>query len=247
MIKPTIVVWFSCGAASAVAAKLTLEKYGNSHTVRIVNNPVIEEDPDNLRFLKDVEKWLGVTIEFASNSKYPDNSAKIVWQERKFMSGVKGAPCTTQLKKEARYEWEKNNKHDYLVMGFTKDEKARHDRFALTERINILPILIDANLSKNDCFEVLKQAGIELPRVYKMGYPNANCIGCVKATSPTYWNLVKEQHPSVFWDRAIQSRDIGVKLVRHKGKRIFLDQLPDDAKGHKLKSMPDCGIFCEEK
>ena len=60
MIKgKDIVVWFSCGAASAIAAKLTLDKYGKDNNVRIVNNPIKEEHEDNLRFLKDVEKWIG--------------------------------------------------------------------------------------------------------------------------------------------------------------------------------------------
>lgn len=40
-----IAVWFSCGAASAAALKLTVEKYGKVD-VRAVNNPVAEEDPD---------------------------------------------------------------------------------------------------------------------------------------------------------------------------------------------------------
>ena len=55
-----IAVWFSCGAASAVAAKLTLEKYGSEHNISIINNPVKEEDNDNRRFLKDVEKRVGL-------------------------------------------------------------------------------------------------------------------------------------------------------------------------------------------
>ena len=41
-----IVVWFSCGAASAVAAKVTLDKYGQDNNVRIVNNPIKEEHVD---------------------------------------------------------------------------------------------------------------------------------------------------------------------------------------------------------
>ena len=32
-MKQTIAVWFSCGAASAVAAKKTIEKYGKTHKV----------------------------------------------------------------------------------------------------------------------------------------------------------------------------------------------------------------------
>ena len=70
----TIAVWFSCGAASAVAAKLIVDAYGTDNTVHIVNNPIVEEDEDNRRFLKDIEQWLGVPVEQAVNSKYPNAS-----------------------------------------------------------------------------------------------------------------------------------------------------------------------------
>lgn len=243
-----IAVWFSCGAASAVAAKKTIEKYGASCTVRIVNNPVLEEDFDNRRFLWDVEKWLGVKVEIAVNKNFPDASAKDIWAKRKFMSSLHGAPCTVELKKEARYQWERENKADWHVLGFTAGERGRHERFILTERSNVLPVLIDARVTKADCFKIIKDAGIALPRVYEMGYPNANCIGCVKATSPTYWNHVRKMHPAVFKDRAEQSRELRAKLVRHKGERIFLDELPEDARGAPMKTMQlECGIFCEER
>mgnify|MGYP001162980698 CR=1 FL=1 len=51
IINKEITVWFSCGAASAVAAKKTIEIYGAKNNIRIVNNPVKEEHPDNQRFL----------------------------------------------------------------------------------------------------------------------------------------------------------------------------------------------------
>lgn len=241
-----IAVWFSCGAASAVAAKMTLEKYPNA-TVKVINNPVLEEDEDNQRFLKDVEKWLGVPIETALNPKYLNGSAVDVWESRKFMSGPLGAPCTVELKKNARHLWEDINKPDYHVLGFTKEEETRHNRFVTGERDNVLPVLIEAGITKGDCYRIIKEAGLELPRIYAMGYPNANCIGCVKATSPTYWNHVRKMHPLVFQQRAEQSRRIGAKLARHKGERIFLDELPVSAKGNKMKTLDfECGIFCEE-
>lgn len=242
-----IAVWFSCGVASAVAAKLAVEKYSDIADVRVINNPIKEEDFDNIRFLKDVEKWIGKKIEFALNPKYIDFSAESVWDDKQFMSSPYGAPCTVELKKRAREHWEKENKPDWHVLGFTYDEIKRHDKFVLTERDNIIPILINEKLTKNDCFKVVKSAGIELPNAYKYGYPNANCIGCVKATSPTYWNLVREKNPDVFYKRAEQSRRIGAKLVRVKGKRIFLDQLSPKAKGASLKKYDmECGLFCEE-
>jgi NH3-dependent NAD+ synthetase len=66
-----IAVWFSCGAASAVALKLTVDKYG-SENVRAVNNPVKEEHPDNLRFLEDVSDWVGIKIEQVKNKNFPN-------------------------------------------------------------------------------------------------------------------------------------------------------------------------------
>lgn len=244
----TIVVWFSCGAASAVAAAETLRQYGDRCHVRIVNSPVAKEDEDNQRFLSDVEQWLGVEIEQAINPKYPNASAQEVWDKRSYMEGIAGAPCTVELKKGARQAWEQNNRADWHVLGFVYEEKDRFDRFALTERPNSLPVLIDAQITKGDCFQRIIEAGIQLPRMYKLGYPNANCVGCVKATSPTYWNHVRKVHPDVFQARAEQSRRLGVKLVRHKNKRIYLDELPEDAQGKPMKDMAfECGIFCEEQ
>ena len=242
-----IVVWFSCGAASAVAAKKTIEKYSKTNQIKIVNNPVAEEDDDNRRFLKDVKSWLGHPIETAANEKYPSCSAVEVWAHRKFMSSPQGAPCTMELKKHARQQWEEKHKPDWHVLGFTYDEIERHERFVLTERSNLLPVLIEQKISKQRCFEILLAAGIELPRVYRLGYPNANCIGCVKASSPTYWNHVRKHHPGVFEARAAQSREIGAKLVRVNNERIFLDELHPLQKGRPMKKFTiDCGIFCEE-
>ncbi|MFY7925540.1 MAG: hypothetical protein ACOVN5_06995 [Aquidulcibacter sp.] len=244
----TIVVWFSNGAASAVAAYQTLKKYGSTCDVRLVNNPVIEEDEDNLRFQRDVSEWLDRPIVLHSAPAYPSASAVDVWDRRGAMVFPKGAPCTVHLKKEARQDYERQHRVDWHVLGFTADEKRRYDRFVLTERDNVLPVLIDAGMSKEDCAALLMANGITLPRVYAEGYPNANCIGCVKATSPTYWNLVRATRPETFAQRAEQSRRLGARLVRYRGKRIFLDELPADAKGRDLKSMAiECGIFCEEK
>lgn len=240
-----IAVWFSCGAASAAALKLTVDKYGVDN-VYAVNNPVIEEHHDNRRFAEDVANWVGIDIQYAINSKYPLASVVDVFDRRKGMAFPHGAPCTVELKKRARQEWEQSNPVDWHVLGFTVDERNRHDRFVMTERDNVLPILIDANMTKNNCADMIRAAGIKLPEIYGRGFPNANCIGCVKATSPTYWNLVRQEFPEVFDQRAEQSRRLGAKLVRVKNERIFLDELDPKVKGRPLKTMPDCGLFCEE-
>lgn len=242
-----IAVWFSSGVPSAVAAKLAVDRYAKRCDVRVVNNFVLEEDSDNRRFLRDVERWIGVEIEDARNVKFPHASAAKVWDARGGMSFPHGAPCTQHLKKEARQQWEARNLPDWHVLGFGYEEKVRHDRFVLTERPNVLPLLIVAQLTRQDCYEMIVEAGIEPPRIYAMGYPNANCIGCVKATSPTYWNHVRQVHPDVFEARAEQSRRLGAKLVRVNNKRIFLDELDPTTVGRPMAQLkaPECGLFCE--
>jgi hypothetical protein len=243
-----ISVWFSCGAASAVAAKRTVEIYGDKNNVRVLNSPIKEEHEDNRRFLRDCQDWIGREIEEVVHPQHLHCSAEEIWKGRKYISGPAGAPCTMLLKREARQLWERHNVSDHLVLGFTAEEKKRHDRFILTERGNVLPVLIDLGITKDDCYAIVDRAGIKLPEIYRLGYPNANCIGCVKASSATYWNHVRSTHPDVFKDRAELSRELGAKLAWHKGKRIFLDNLPADAVGRPMRTMRiECNLFCEER
>lgn len=246
--RPIIAVWFSCGAASAVAAKRTLQLYGHHFDVRVLNTPIDEEDADNRRFLGDVEKWLGVRIEMVTATwlASPISSAREVWERNKFMSGPHGAPCTKLLKKRARQQWSAAHMPALHVLGYTAGEEKRHARFHLSENKALLPVLIDAGISKAQCFRIIADAGIALPRMYDLGYPNANCIGCVKASSPTYWNHVRKVHPIVFADRAIQSRRIGAKLVIANGERVYLEDLDPNAVGAPMRTMrSECGPFCE--
>tara|TARA_R100001460_G_C3498430_1_gene170122 strand:- start:36 stop:794 length:759 start_codon:yes stop_codon:yes gene_type:complete len=247
MKNKRIAVWFSCGAASAVAAKITNDYYGYTNRVHICNNPILEEGEDNQRFLRDVALWIGVPIEIVTSKKYPNASCKEVWTDRRYMSGIHGAPCTLELKKKPRQAWEAEYNPDYTVLGFTAEETARAERFKMTERDTLLTPLIDLGITKQDCFDIINKAGIRLPDLYRNGHPNANCLGCVKVNSPTYWNWLRVTYPDVFKDRLEQSRKIGAKLVRVKGEYIQLEDLDPKAKGHKMKSYDiDCGIFCEE-
>lgn len=243
-----IVVWFSNGAASAIAWQETLRRYGNLCRVTAVNNPVAEEDEDNLRFGHDVAAWLGQELIFWRSRRFPSGSAVDVWETERAMVFPHGAPCTKHLKKRARQEYEKVHRVDWHVLGFASEEKARHKRFILTERDNVLPVLIEAGLTRQQCHDRLLAEGVQPPRVYAEGYPNANCIGCVKSASPTYWNLVRRTRPEIFAARAEQSRRLGVRLVTYKGERMFLDELSPDAIGRPLNTMKiECGVFCEER
>jgi len=232
-------VWFSCGAASAVAAKLAVEQYGDGCEV-VYCDTLIAEHPDNGRFFKDVEAWIGRPIRVIRSDKFA--SIDEVFERTRYMAGIAGARCTGELKKLPREAFQEHG--DVHVFGYTSDEQRRADNFEENNpALAVEWMLIDQGVSKQRCLEMLTEAGIALPLMYALGFDHNNCLGCVKATSPGYWNRTRRLFPEVFERRARQSRLIGARLVRVKGVRKFLDELPPDAEA------PDddieCGPVCQ--
>lgn len=241
-----VISWFSCGAASAVAAKLAVEKYGDRVTVAYCDT-MASEHPDNARFFNDVQQWLGRDILRLRSEKY--YSVEEVFQKRRYMSGIAGAICTTELKKIPRFSFQLPD--DIHVFGFTLDEQKRIDSFERgNPELYLDWILRDQGYSKADCLTTLHCADIALPAMYALGFANNNCLGCVKATSPRYWQKVRQYFPDVFRRRAELSREIGARLVRINGERKFLDELPFDSQSNLWEMIVDaqedisCGPQC---
>lgn len=190
-----VVVWFSCGVTSAVAAKLAIKKFEGKLPVEIVYTDPGAEHPDNHRFLKDCEKWFGQNIKILKSEKYKD--IWDVFEKTRYLAGVKGARCTTELKKKLRHDFQKVWS-DIQVFGFDSAEESRAERFQKNNpEVMLWTPLISEGLSKPDCMAMLKKSGIDLPFTYKMGYRNANCIGCPKGQSG-YWNKIRVDFPDVF-------------------------------------------------
>lgn len=241
-----IVVWFSCGAASAMAAKMALDEYRNQMLVEIVYCDLLsDEHPDNQRFMSEVAGWLDHEITVIKSLKYP--SIEDVWQARAYMAGIKGAPCTVEMKKLPRFAFQQAD--DIHVFGYTVDEERRIQRLVDgNPELYFDWILFRNEITKQDCFSALLAAGIELPPMYKLGFRNNNCIGCAKASSAAYWDMVREYFPDVFERRAVLSRELGARLTRIKGKRIFLDELPVDIDRGRyplenISCGPECGVI----
>jgi hypothetical protein len=235
------VAWFSCGAASAVAAKMAVERW--PETVVVYCDTSRDEHPDNARFFGEVERWLGTTIQ-RLGSEYA--SIEDVFERTRYMAGIAGARCTVEMKKAPRFRFQRPD--DVHVFGFTADEGKRiHDFEMRNPELDLEWVLRDGGVTKQRCYGMLAGAGIELPAMYRLGYKNNNCIGCVKATSPAYWAKVREDFPEVFARRASQSRELGVRLTRVQGARIFLDELPTDESFGRypmedISCGPECGI-----
>ncbi len=244
--RPRIVSWFSCGDASAVTTKLVLARYRETHDVAVARCVVPEEHADNDRFAADCEEWFGQPVINLRSVEY--ESCEAVWTKRRYMSGIAGAPCTIEMKKAVRWAFEREWMPDLQAFGFTSEEQDRADQFrSQNPDVGLVTPLIDEGLSKADCQAMVARAGIEIPAMYRLGFPNANCMGCVKAQSPAYWNLTKRVFPEVFAKRARLSRELGVRLVKLTSgdrDRVFLDELtPEMGEGEMMPNL-DCSLLC---
>lgn len=243
-----IVCQFSCGAASAVATKLALAQYGATHDVQIINAFLLEEHEDNRRFAADCQGWFGQPITTLRDEKYGASTIQ-VFKRRQFMKGPKGAPCSRTLKRDLLDSWKQPG--DIMVFGYTMEEEDRLDDFRehFPDRPVIAP-LIDAGLGKEDCKAMIQRAGFELPLMYRLGYDNANCIGCVKG-GEGYWRAIREDFPEQFEANCLVQDEIGPGswFLRYrsgplKEQRFPLRDLPAGP-AMRNEKLPSCSFFCE--
>lgn len=256
-MKPRMLVWFSCGSPSAMAAKLALTHHSQDYDVAVVNcDTKPSEHPDNYRFFNDVQNWLGVKIIEIRSEDY--TTVEEVADKTRYMSGPRGARCTTELKKIPRLKFA--TPEDVHVFGMARDEKDRISKFEERNPDMILRwLLLEHGLTTQDCRNSIESAGIKQPMMYRLGFDNNNCPGCFKGASAWYWDKVRTIFPEVFKRRCLQSRELGCRLIDVNNEvvsrlpeslkdndRIFLDELPPGPyKKHKKERMscgPECGI-----
>jgi hypothetical protein len=133
---------------------------------------------------------------------------------------------------------------DTHVFGFTLDEQKRIDRFeANNTALKCWWVLRDASITKQDCYRILQEAGIKLPAMYKLGYKNNNCIGCVKGGAG-YWNKIRRDFPEAFDRMAKIEREHNWAICRSKGEPVFLDELSPDAGRYNSEPDIECGPQC---
>jgi 3'-phosphoadenosine 5'-phosphosulfate sulfotransferase (PAPS reductase)/FAD synthetase len=238
-----VICWFSCGAASAVATKLTLSNRSGDDEVVVAYCETGSEHEDNARFLTDCEEWFGQKVVRLRSEEYSDTWA--VWEKRKYIAGISGAPCTMELKIKPRLHFQRVD--DLHVFGYTADaEDVAPDRLGFGEHWfeeqTVFP-LIERGLNKAACIEMVQRAGIAPPVTYALGFPNANCLPCPKATSPAYWALVRLHFPDRFDRMASLSRELGARLTRISDERIFIDEIPANFPTTGA-IVPSCDFLC---
>lgn len=240
-----IVCWFSCGAASAVATKLAIQDNAGRLPLVIAYTEILQEHPDNKRFLAECERWFGQPIVLLRNEQYGADIYEVFLRTR-YLVGPTGAACTRLLKKGVRHTFERLG--DRQVFGFTAEEQERYEDFCENNStVDVDVPLIRHGLSKQDCLGLLADAKIEIPAMYRLGYKNNNCIGCVKGGAG-YWNKIRRDFPEVFEKMAQVEEELGRTInqtrVGGERKRITLRELDPNTGRYEDEADISCGVVC---
>lgn len=252
MIETITVSWFSAGVSSAVATKLMIEQID-----KIIYQHIDDQEEDTLRFVRDCEEWFGKPIEIIQS---PLKCVENACRQLAFVNGPKGAACSRLLKRRLRKEWEAEHRFFNVfryVWGMDCGETVRADRLRedMHEDSHEFP-LIERGLSKADAHGILSEAGIARPRMYDMGFPNNNCVGCVKG-GRGYWNKIRADFPDVFRARAEMERALCRTCLKRarpdqtqpasveNSVLVYLDELDPEAGRDCKLILPECGAMCE--
>ncbi len=230
---------------SALIPLVDLVKVAAEPVKAIVNAFLEEEDSDNRRFLADCEKWFDHPVTVLRDEIY-GASTREVWRRKRFMKSLWGAPCSMHLKREVIDAFCLPD--DTHVLGYTAEEAATRKGVQRMIDAGARVPLIERGLSHSDCLAMIQRAGLKLPRMYELGFNNANCIGCVKG-GEGYWNLVRKQFPERFQEIVQIQEEIGPSAYlfrnRKTGERYGLKDLNPEAGRHKTE-LPACSFVCAD-
>lgn len=259
-----IICWWSGGITSAVACKVAIDLYGLNRC-RVVMIDTKNEHPDTYRFLMDCERWYGLSIESITGIGEKYNSIQDVWIKNKSLNVSHGAVCSSELKRRVREKWQKENNYTHQVFGFEFDKKEFNRAMSMTLNHSkakpIFPLLM-MGYDKGKCIDIVKEAGIDVPEMYLIGFNNNNCFktGCVQG-GIGYWQKMKREFPEKFNAMAEMEHKLTdikgapVTMLKDQSKNgglLFLKPHKDYPevkdisikKGVEPEPLMDCNGFC---
>lgn len=235
-MEDKIICWWSGGVTSAVACKLAIDLFGKDKC-RVIMIDTKNEHEDTYRFKRDCEKWYELPIETITAIGGKWQSIQDVWITRKSLNTATGAICSTELKRVVREKWEKENNFKHQVFGFEFESKEFNRAKSMTmnhPKVKAIYPLLMYGLTKKDCLQIISDAKIEVPLVYKLGYKNNNCFktGCVQG-GIGYWQKIQREDVAKFNEMANMEH----YLSELKGEPVTM--LKDQSNEAKAKSKED--------
>lgn len=260
-----VICWWSGGVTSAVSCYLAIDLFGLERC-KFIFLDTKNEHPDNERFKQDCEIWYGKKIHSITNQEY--NSIQDVWRKHLSLNVASGAVCSYKLKRVVREKFQQENEYAHQVFGFEFTQKEFKRAYSLSgnhpKAKSIYPLLM-YGLDKEDCKEIVRSAGIQIPVMYDLGFNNSNCFGtfCIQG-GIGYWLKVKAEYPEKFLEMAKIEHELSIEKGQpvtilktrknNAGELMFLQhcpQFPDvkdltlyDNQEMPIEILGDCNGFC---
>ena len=209
------IISYSGGLASFFEAKLSIEKHGKDN-VELVFCDTKSEDKDLYRFLEDTEKYLDIPIK-----KLVDG--RDIWEcafEDNFLYNSRVANCTVKLKMRMFREYiKKYDPKDIVVhIGFDYTEQHRFEKAKKHYKCKIESLIMTTWLDRYSMQNKLKEIGIKIPKLYRLGFAHNNCGGfCFKAGIGHFKQLY-DMLPEVYEYHMKKEQD----LIKQIGKDVSI-------------------------
>ena len=204
-------VMFSGGACSWASAKRVVERHGLEGVVLLFADTKME-DEDLYRFLEDARQNIGAPLVTISDGRNPWE----VCEKERFIANSRIDPCSKHLKRLLLAKWE--SKHctpEETTIHFGLDWTESHRLERLKERKKPWRVESYMNeapfMDKNQMLEWLTKEGIEVPRLYKLGFAHNNCGGfCFKSGQAQFEKLLRTMPERYAFHEAWEEKMRGV-------------------------------------
>jgi len=186
------IINYSGGICSFWAAKRVVAKYGAADVVLLFADTLIE-DPDLYRFNQETSAHLGIPITRVCVGLTP-------WQlfrRQGMIANNKFPLCSIYLKREPLDEWHAQNCWEmdttiYIGMDWTEGHRLENMRRDKPHWRIEAPMTEEPIWDKCRMIAETEKLGIEIPRLYKLGFPHNNCGGrCVRAGQSHFVHLLR--------------------------------------------------------
>jgi hypothetical protein len=185
------VVMFSGGIGSWAAGRRVVDAHGPENVELLFTDTLIE-DEDLYRFLPEAAAELGARLVRISDGRTPWE----LFRQKKFLGNTRVDLCSRVLKRELADRWMEAQHTPETVTVHVGIDWTEEHRFTRLQARKLpwryeAPLLSPPYLTKDDMIRMAREAGLEPPRLYAMGFAHNNCGGgCVKAGQAHFRHLL---------------------------------------------------------
>lgn len=227
----SIIVALSGGKASAWCADWAFRNYPKEDIVLYFNDTKWEHK-DLYRFLNDLSVYFDHPITTDSDGRSPEE----LFYDHNAIANNRMPFCSHELKALRLQKYYKDG--DTLVFGLGLDEPHRAIRLTSVydgvssktgKACSLMFPLISNEVTKEDIDKFLRDANIDEPELYKLGFLHNNCSGgCVRA-GKKHWKVLYEKLPEVYAERERVEREM--REYTGKDIHIFKDETLEAFRG----------------